>query len=801
MKKKFFSMKLTSACALSLLVLFSSSCTDKDNLYDPNWERPHCEFTFDTDGEYTLDVSYQNMGVSTSVFFEVYDRNPVSEGEDGTVIKKEGLLPLFGGYTEFDGTYRGNLTLPLYLKEVYIYTPAFYAQRVMKATVTGNSIVATDEASRSRAFSRAGSTDKEYTSQTLNGAVVSGEKWKTYLGEFDESTGSVTGFYEKGKEIVRYEVKRVNTIDCSLSRNYNGRYYIDPETNNKVYVTEFYDKNGNLNKNGFYYDRKIAITETGEDIFHPGYNYQGTDLLVSNYKELYAVHASVINTGKDCPELYRSSADLLVGKEAEVAITLLGGNTCWNSSLGYYWYPDGQAPTSYDQIKDKVVMLFPNTQDGSWRGSASAAGYEGADRGTCIQLKYYSDINDPSTESVKFPAKTRIGFVLATNAWTNRIGNFKGDKKYRAATSSGLSQNNEGVAYNAPRTAVYKYGENIMVSFEDHTNDQNFSDVVFTLKANPVEAFEEIVDVTETEVVSIVNKGMYGFEDIWPSEGDYDMNDVILSCSYTKAMPVTKTTTTDGDGNIIDVEFSTPDKISREEYTIKTFQNFAVFTDGISCIIDLPQGVQIEEEKYYIKKRTSADFEEFQALQSLHQEDIYNKHGSLPYNQVNGGKYNIVHLVNNIRDFLGDDGAGAELKIVFTYKEGSYSKEETVFKPFICVRNKESYHEIHLPMEAPTNHMPVLGWSTQADASRPGSEREDGRGEFYIRANNMNNYLYGPWYPFAIHFSGATEEDLAPLLNKDNEARPISELYPSYEAWVESNNTEHTDWYKRPSEN
>ena len=89
-------------------------------------------------------------------------------------------------------------------------------------------------------------------------------------------------------------------------------------------------------------------------------------------------------------------------------------------------------------------------------------------------------------------------------------------------------------------------------------------------------------------------------------------------------------------------------------------------------------------------------------------------------------------------------------------------------------------------------------WSKNADASRPASIVIDGsgRGEFYVRANNLDNYLFGPWYPFAIFLAGATETDLHKLLDPDNESIPISKLYPHYEDWVQNNGTRYTDWYK-----
>lgn len=64
-----------------------------------------------------------------------------------------------------------------------------------------------------------------------------------------------------------------------------------------------------------------------------GYEYDG-DLKVKNYGALLKAHASVFDTTKKCPKEYRSSRDLYLEKSAEVVITLLGSNTCWNSSDG-----------------------------------------------------------------------------------------------------------------------------------------------------------------------------------------------------------------------------------------------------------------------------------------------------------------------------------------------------------------------------------------------------------------------------------------------------------------------------------
>lgn len=792
---------------------------DRDKYhYDPNWERPHCEFTFETEGLYNLNIDYSNMGVETSVFFELYDRNPVTEGEDGTLLKDENLEPIFTGVTQTDGSFSGSVELPTYLKEVYVYTSNFFAQRVIKASLTDGSITAIDGTDMqghkvARKLRRnAGSTTEEYKSQTEDGSVIPGEAWKTWLGEYDRSTGIVTGFNEPGKAVTTYVTKRVqNSGTYALSQSWGSYYYTNPQTGAKTTVSTFYtSETGNTKATGSkmsgkWYNRVIETTTEGEGTYHPGYDYKGDDLRVLNYQELYNVHASVINADKSCPAAYRSSEDLLVGQEAEIAITLLGGNTCWTSSLGYYWYADGHKPSSYDEIKDRIVMLFPNTEDGHWSNNIKASSERiGVERGTCVQLKYYPNIASGSTEgeSLTFPAGMRIGFVLATNAWTNRLSTGQSfinvNKKYRACTSSGLSQNNSGSAYSTPRTAVYKYGDNIIISFEDHTNDENFSDVVFTLKANPVEAFVDVVDITDTEVTKSENKGWYCFEDIWPSEGDYDLNDVVLRCSQSTTWPITKTTTTSTNGVVTSVVYSTPDKIGSEEFCFKTYQNFAAYTDGVSVYVDLPAGVTVDKEEYFIKKPSNTEFEAYKPVNTLHDEQLYNKHGAYAYNAQGTAK--VITFTTNVLQ----DGIGSEYKVKLTYGSASRSTQKTVFRPFICVRNGTipsgadvPYYEVHLPLETPTNVMPVKYWSTNADASLPATLTPDGKGNFYVRANNMNNMLYGPWYPFAIKFSGATENDMEPLIDRQNEGIAISKLYPNYENWVESNGAAFSNWYKR----
>lgn len=867
-----------------LLAVIISACKDEKDYYDPNWERPHCDFTFDTEGMVSLDLTYENIGFPTSVYFELYDQMPVDE-VNGIYVKKENLLPLYSGYTEEDGTFSTNLNLPSYLKDVYIYTPAFYAQTVIKATCVSGKIVATDGAMSGESKSvRAGSVSNE----SYYCLPVKNEGWKTWLGEYDDSTGKIDGFYEPGTSSPgTTETVYLWQDDFSSKKNYtfsnkdieieDGTLEIEAKNKSslgkvsipaltwigsvdKIIVTfKMKSKNGGItyvgiaansgtlskdsqtagksftdvtlsvykpksglkitlvgpSNNGYkdliiddleIYYMKTSSGTSADGPYHEGYRYKysgtGFDLSIDPtvVGNLYKAHTAVININqKNCPEEYRSSSDMLVGTDAEVALTLLGGNTCWNSSLGYYYYKDGETPSSLTVAHP--IVIFPNTQDGKWSNNPSAAtACQGVERGTCVQLMYYPNIASGSKDGATkiFPKGTRIGFVLATNGWSNRISGYTADKKYRAATSSGLSVDNNGIAFNKPRTAVYKYNDYVMISFEDHVDDENFSDVVFTMKSNPLDAFENIIEVTKDEIVTKEQKGIYAFEDIWPTEGDYDMNDVLVECRYEKVMPIETKIVMDGEtGEVISQEVIRSNEMSRESFTLQTYQNYAVYQDGLACILDLTNESAIESISYEIKEVGSSEFVAYTPTEPLKKVDVYKKHGPLPYNGNGTKQYNIVYLDDNVKTKL-KDGVGPEYKILIKYKENSMPsiKSMSDIHPYIKVAQAIDSYEIHIPMEAPTDNMPIGLWSQYADASRPATEREDGRGEFYIRANNMNNYLYGPWYPFAIKLAGATANDLKALLNPDNETIPISKLYPDYENWVKSNGLDYTDWYK-----
>lgn len=467
-----------------------------------------------------------------------------------------------------------------------------------------------------------------------------------------------------------------------------------------------------------------------------GYKYTGK-LAANDRDGLYTAHSQVINVAKTCPEELRCYSDISITEPAEIAVTFLGQNTCWNCSMGYYYYKAGNAPATLNDAN--IIMLFPNTQDGKWSNNQNAASKTaGIDRLTAVQLKYYPNIANGSKEgeTTAFPAGYKVGLVIANNAWSNRISGFTGNKHYRSATSEGLSIDNNGNTFHSPRTAAYNYKDFVMVSFEDHVDDQNFSDVVVALKSNPVEAIEvdPDVDPDKNQTTAEVLKGIYAFEDLWPSKGDYDMNDVIIRYNYGK--------TFDKDNNIY-----------AESFIFKTFENFAGNNNGLAFrLIGAGRASAIT---CFMRKPGEKEFSETNF--TFEKDD------------------NVYILTENVKENIG-----TEYKVTLKYDSPVTTPSEA--QPFIF-KNGESGKrwEVHIPKEKPTSKMDMSYFQKGDDTSNPSQNI------YYVREGN---------YPFAFFLSGANENNIQKLLDPKNEKTPIDQLYKGYNGWVKSNGKDNQNWYK-----
>lgn len=663
-------MKKSSLIAVATALLALSGCADH-SAFGPQTEQDEKEynsFDFSTiNNNVAVNIQY-TMELSSSVYFEIYDQEPGTWVNSAYVLK-EGVQPLYAGWTDEEGKFSKTLNLPAYTSTLHIYSPAFQARRIMTAEVVDNSV----------------NINSNYDEESTENAATRAPKQDGYTYMTNAGNPGQPAAYADG----------------------NWKTWLIPE----------YGENGRISPDKIGQQEKVKVSE-------------------KKAKELIALHNQVINVHFPCPEEYKSYADLKVDKATEIGLTFLGGNTCWNSTLGYYYYEEGKEPAS---LKDaNVILVFPNTQNGTqdWKGSNKM---KGIDVGDGVKLMYYPNIANGSTEGATytFPAGIRVGLVLATNAWTERVKDV--DMAYRAATSQNLSVDDKGEAFNAPRTAVYRAGGYTMVSFEDYTDDKNFSDVVVTLSTSVEDAIPG--DEPEPEPFDVdLLKGIYAFEDLWPAAGDFDMNDVMTKSTYTKK---------------IDIK----NRIYEESYTFKTYGNYATLTNGLAVRLD---GVSTTDKlEFYVK---AVGDEDFYALETTY--DATDR---------------VVVLTNDV-----NTNKGAEYKVKVIHAENSPVEKETIdAEPFIFrVENSSdavAWWEVHLTGCKPTSKMNRNYFGKGEDCSQPDKDI------YYVRSGE---------YPFAFFLAGATETDLSKMLDPKNESVAINKLYEGYTEWVTSNGAQRAEWYK-----
>ena len=681
-------MRFQHLTIASVAVLLAGCSSNSGDYIGPEPEKPELvekeynTFNFSTENSQSyVNLSY-NADVKTNIYFELFDEEPGEWADNGKYYKKEGVLPIYSGFTDENGQFKSNISLPSYVSKLYAYTPYFIATPILETTMTGNTATFVD--------------NKEYSARALTRAAMTGVTNKSYM------------------------VCPVEEIPSNLPSYATEKRWFDSEVD--------YDNNGRLQ----------TLFEGEENL----------PLIPQDKLDSYLqTHLAVFPVDKNSfPEEYIKQADIKITKPAEVAVTIIGGNTCWNSSMGYYYYPDGQQPTSLDEAN--VILLFPNTQNGTYRGSAASAGVS---NGNCVKLKYYPNISnngDMSEATDIFPANSRIGFVLAANAWSNRFNNWTNDRMQRSATSANMSKDYLGKAYNKPMSAVYNIDGQVLVSFEDDNNyDHNYSDLVMTFQTNPVDAPGPTPDPKYEFRKTTENVGFYIFEDQWPSKGDYDLNDVIFNATYTKV-------------------YSTANNAIYEEgYTFKTYTNAAKAEKLKSGVAVKVEGLKATDQiEFFVKKPGETEF--------------------TAANFERDTKNNIIYLTDNAKSNIGTE-------YMFNVKHdealGALYKEKKVkIKPFIYRDVDGKRLEIHIAQEDPTNVADRSFFGTEDDASQPDKKI------FYVRSGN---------YPFGIFLDGATESDMSKLFDAENETIAIDgdeehPIYPKYKSWVESNGSKDKDWYK-----
>jgi LruC domain-containing protein len=499
-------------------------------------------------------------------------------------------------------------------------------------------------------------------------------------------------------------------------------------------------------------------------------NLMATNDLIDN-DFLADVDASLperIKLGVSHPEFLSSEDDgsIVLVEDAEVWVTFVHEGAGNVNTLAYYTYPTNNPPANKTDIS-RSTLIFPNT---SYIGSGG-----GLRSGNKVQLLYYNAQQAKYTNV--FPAGTSVAWHFRSNGWSSSsatIGNgnynFFSDKRFNPETSIDLRKHNVVLKDNQRKL--------LLIGFEDlkrdNGSDDDFNDAVFYASVTPFTAvkdgFYQSIDSPKDADNDGVPDGSddypndpakafdnfypgvekyatLAFEDLWPSKGDYDFNDLIVDYNYYMA------TNSQNLVKSIDV------KLRVRAIGASKVNGFGIELNTLPSNILSVTGQKLTQNLINVASNGTENNQEKAVIIAFDNAFKVTPHpgSGRSINVVKGEPYVTPGIVT--------------LKIEFV-NPISFSQLGTApFNPFIFVDGQRG-KEVHLPGSAPTS---------LADRSLFGKGDDDSNlatGKYYM----SNTYL-----PWAINIP--TEFDYP------TEKVDIRNGYTNFNGWRNSLGFNYMDWY------
>ena len=323
--------------------------------------------------------------------------------------------------------------------------------------------------------------------------------------------------------------------------------------------------------------------------------------------------------------------------------------------------------------KNKItkIIAFPNIT------KTSQASIFSCDQ---VALKYW----DGTQFQDEFPAGVAIGLFVQPNGFSTNDGTIGNPGKGNAWNATKYSSSNLNNQEKRGTIALLDVISTQMVTigFEDGT-DNNFSDATFYLDIEQKDAVEKntIPDLPDGNAPTPDDNaqttvGTLTYEDKWPEEGDYDMNDVMVDYEST----IYKTLGNNKITKIID------------KFTPR--HNGGIYNNGF--------GYQLTNITYTDVKSVTIEGPERPTF-------IGND------NMESGQTYPTVILFDNIKNVIGKT-----YTVTIEIANADYNKLIPPYNPFIiCSTDQGRGKEVHLVNYLPTNKADNSLWGTGEDASQP----------------------------------------------------------------------------------
>ncbi len=445
-----------------------------------------------------------------------------------------------------------------------------------------------------------------------------------------------------------------------------------------------------------------------------------------------------------------------VTDNADVWITFISEGAGYLNTLGYYVYDKNSPPQTVNDIKN-VTIIFPNA---SFPGSGG---------------------NLKSGDKVylgKFAPGQMIGWVLFSNAFSGgQVTNGLWQLYSTQALNSFIANPNlrqQNVLLNDPG-----FGR-VILGFEDIRRDNagcdnDFNDVLFSVTANPITAINtQVLSSLETpsdaDGDGVTDKldaypndaaraydqyfpaqnsyNILAYEDLWPSRGDYDFNDLVMAYNVQQVL--------NAQNKVVDVKM-----------------NYQLRAVGGSNKIGF--GVQLPVSSSNLKQASMSP--------------AYNGNSAV----VNGAETGQSQLVFPLFDdahhqikasggsftntVIGDpyvQPVNYSLNLTFSTPVSQSQLGSAPYNSFIYVNDRAI--EVHLPNQVPTDKADQSLFGQHADKSNPA------KGTYYLTQDNK---------PWALLIPGT--------FDYPSEKQSIESSYNYFSPWAVSKGGQHKDWYNNNS--
>ncbi|GAB3163028.1 LruC domain-containing protein [Telluribacter humicola] len=240
----------------------------------------------------------------------------------------------------------------------------------------------------------------------------------------------------------------------------------------------------------------------------------------------------------------------------------------------------------------------------------------------------------------------------------------------------------------------------------------------------------------------------YGFEDLWPAQGDYDFNDLIINSRITRVF--------NADNKLVELK----NKIVIRAIGAAYENGFGFQLDGVSSS-EVASVTGYSHTKGYVQLAPNKT--EAGQLKAV----IVAYESPEPLIKRSGGS-----MFNTVKDNPAGTPGQLDLVVRFASPLDAAKASQEKINPFIIVDGKREV-EVHLANFAPTAKASTSLLGTLKDTSKPGI------GRYYRTDGNL---------PWAI--------ELPVEFNYPAEQVPITAAYLFFADWAQSGGKLRTDWYE-----